>query len=195
MKVNEQGQYEGIVNGKTVCLPRVTAIIGEFLENWEAVPEYNLEKAAKFGQAVHTATEYDDEGVLNLRTLDRNIWPCVKAWRTFQNDFDVKFEAIEPVVYSLRHGYAGRIDRIGTVKGVRSVIDIKTAKHKSTHDLQVAAYLNAWNELNPRNRVVRRYLVELRRNATYKVTEMKGAGDFAIFLSALALYRWKNAYT
>jgi hypothetical protein len=195
MKVNEQGKYEGIVNGRKVCLPRVTTIIGEFLEDWEAVPAYYLEKAAKFGQAVHTATEYDDEGVLKLHTMDVRIWPCVKAWRKFKQDFDVKLEAIEPVVYSMKHGYAGRIDRIGTVKGVRSVIDIKTAKHKATHDLQVAAYLNAWNELNPRSRVVRRYLVELRRDGTYRVTEMKGAGDFAIFLSAVALYKWKGINT
>lgn len=195
MKVNENGQYEDVVNGQAVCFPRVTSIIGEFLEDWSAVPVYNLEKAAKFGQAVHTATEYDDEGVLKLHKMDVALWPCVKAWRQFQKDFDVKFEAIEPIVYSMKHGYAGRIDRIGTVKSVRSVIDIKTAKYKPTHDLQVAAYLNAWNELNPRNRVVRRYLVELRRDGTYQVIEMKGAGDFAIFLSALALYRWKNAYT
>lgn len=195
MKVNEQGQYEGIVNGQTVCFPRVTTIIGEFLENWEAVPIYNLEKAAKFGQAVHTATEYDDEGVLKLHKMSKELWPCLKAWRQFKKDYDVKLEAIEPIVYSAKYGFAGRADRIGTVKSVRSVIDIKTAKHKPTYDLQVSAYLNAWNELNPRNRVVRRYLVELRRNATYKVTEMKGAGDFAIFLSAVALYRWKKINT
>ena len=193
MRVNEAGLYEGIVNGKTVVNPRVTSIIGEFLEDWDMVPARFLKKAADFGTAVHNATEYDDRGILKLHKLAVPLWPCLKAWRQFKKDFDVKFEAIEPVVYSMKYGFAGRADRIGTVRSLRSVIDIKTCKYKPlTHDLQVAAYQGGWNEMNPKSKVWRRYLVELKRDGTYRVTELKGAGDYAVFLGAVALYNWKR---
>jgi len=192
VKVNKDGQYEGVVKGRTVHLARVTSVIGAFFENWDAVPMENLEKAARFGTKVHNATEYDDLGTLIMSKLDPLLWPCLKAWRKFKIDFKVEIEEVEPVIYNVRYGFAGRLDRIGLVNGIRSIIDIKTCKYKAiSHDLQVAAYQGAWNELNPRKKALRRHLVELRRDSTYRVTEIKGAGDYAVFLSAVALYNWR----
>lgn len=194
MQVNEAGQYEGQVKGRAVRYPRVTSIIGDFLCDWDAVPAYNLEKACRFGSAVHAATEQNDLGTLRLAKLAPPLWPYLKAWRKFLADYDVKLEAIEPVVYSAKYGFAGRADRIGIVKGRRGVIEIKSRKYiPLTDDLQTAAYQGAWNEMHPKDRAVCRYLVDLRADGTYgPKPEIKGPGDYAVFLSVVALHHWRE---
>jgi hypothetical protein len=198
MQVNEAGQHEGVVKGRSVRFPRVTSIIGDFLCDWDAVPEYNLKKACNFGRAVHDATQFDDEGTLRLVTLAPPLWPYLKAWRKFKADYDVEIEEIEPVIYSAKYGFAGRADRIGIVKGVRSVIEIKSRIYiPLTDDLQTVGYQGGWNEMNPRRRALRRYLVELRADGTYgpkpEIKQAPGQPEhLAIFLSALGLYKWRE---
>ncbi len=194
MQVNEAGQYEGVVKGREARYPRVTTIIGDFLCNWDAVPAHNREKAGNFGRVVHDATQFDDEGTLRLARLALPLWPYLKAWRKFLVDYDVKLEAIEPVIYSAKYGFAGRADRIGIVKGRRGVIEIKSRKYiPLTDDLQTAAYQGGWNEMHPKERAACRYLVELKADGTYgPKPELKGADDYAVFLSATTLYKWRE---
>lgn len=155
-----------------------------------------LTRAAHFGTAVHKAAEYDDLEVLNITKLSLPLWPCLKAWRKFKKDFKIAIEYIEPIVYSKKFGFAGRPDRIAKIDCIRSLIEIKTRPYKAlTDDLQTAAYQGAWNERNPKSRVWRRYLVELKRDGTYQVTMIKGVSDYAIFLSAVALHKWKKEKT
>lgn len=173
--------------------PRVTKIIGEFLEKWDAIAPNVLERAAEFGNSVHLATEYDDQNQLDVEQLDEALLPCVEAWRNFKKRFNVEIESIEPIVFSQKYGYAGRADRIGILKGQHYVIDIKTCAYKRlTHNLQVAAYQAAWNELNPKQKAKKRCLVELHRDGKFKFFELNDENDLPLFLSALALYKWKQ---
>jgi hypothetical protein len=86
-------------------------------------------------------------------------------------------------------GYAGTPDRIGTVDGHLSVVDIKTGSKQQWHSIQLAAY--AHFDLQRYLRY-RRVVVRLDREGTYAL-DLYGpvaVADLSVFLSALTLYRY-----
>lgn len=170
-------------------VPGVTSILAP-LTGYDSVPASVLEAAANFGKAVHKACELDDLGELDEAALDPALVPYLQAWRQFSADHAVVWHEIEQPVYHPTLRYAGTPDRIGIVRGMDAVVDIK-----STADLypsvgpQLAAYANA-NRSRLSAHVMQRIAVQLKADGTYRKKTYTDTADFPVFCSLLTLRNW-----
>src|SRR6188768_3540237 len=169
--MTEQLQFEELshtyhVNGEVV--PSVTQVI-KILEPYYRASEQVLRPYAQRGTEVHSLTEaYDKTPNFDPDDVAEDRVGYLLAWINFRNDFDFVPTHIEHRVYDPRFFYAGTIDRVGTVRGQLSVVDIKTgAKLGPAVGVQLAAYQHAFTE----EELHGRYTVQLSGDGTYKVIE------------------------
>lgn len=101
--------------------------------------EYYLDRGTK----IHKACQFFDEGTLDFKALDPIILPYVEAWMDFKAASRIKIIAIEKMVRHKELGYAGRLDRLGKMNGLKAVIDIKTGQIPEFAKFQLAAYAHA----------------------------------------------------
>lgn len=134
---------------------------------------------------------------------------CVKAALDWFDRHKVRFLFAERKLYSRRYRYAGTTDWFGYVT---SCGDLACCKHegeelvcgdfKSSRSLyeeyyiQLASYMNAWNEEFPEQPVTGRLLIRLDKDGdgvetAYRAIDTFDA-DFDAFLGALAIYGWKK---
>ncbi len=168
------------------------------------------------GTAVHALTEQFDAGLVDLSMLaDDPLLPYVTAWAQFVEDTGAKFSRTE---WALAHpdlGYAGTIDRVGTLllqaKGAtsgngrsrvrrRCVVDIKSGVKTPTHPVQLAAY----SALVTRQLVVQgeaprsagklcRICVYLNKKGTYTVEDYGVGGEAdVLWASALTVAKFRR---
>jgi len=154
-----------------------------------------LERAMKFGKAVHTACEYHDRGILNYATVDKAIIPYLEGWKKYLKEWEVEILEIEKSHYSKAWNFCGTPDRIVLERGLMTLPDIKsvTTLGKSV-GLQLAGYkiLADENKQKIKNRVA----VQLKEDGTYKRVPYKEKSDVNVFKSMLTTYGWKlnNGY-
>ena len=173
------------------------------LADYSRVDRSIMDRACAFGNAVHKVVELHETGRLDeasLRPKEQylaDMTPILDAWKLCVAEQGLKVLHVESVIASLKYGYAGRLDAIAEVRGVPSVVEIKSRPFNGMLEpLQTAAYLEAWNECHPKERVKSRWFCELRLDGTYSFKEIsKGLGEpdhFSIFRSALALFQWRR---
>jgi hypothetical protein len=171
------------VNGQVV--PGVTSVLAP-LTNFDRVPPHVLAAAADFGKAVHRACELDDLGELDESTLDDALMPYLQAWRHFSADHAVEWEQIEEPAYNATMRYAGTPDRFGLVRGVHTVVDIKsTAQLYPAVGPQLAAYAQALKVPH-----AARLAVQLKADGTYVAKPYTDPTDWPVFASLLTLRNW-----
>lgn len=163
-------------------IPGVTSVL-EPLQYLEGVPWAVLEAARQFGTHVHLACHLWNQNLLNMEALDPELQPYLDDWVTFLGESGFKVTASEERVYSKVWGYAGTADAFGTWRGTTWVLDIKSGVVPDTVGPQLAAYQQAAPD-RPR----RRLCVQLTGHG-YKLHEQKDLSDFALFTSALNIYR------
>lgn len=174
-------------------VPNVTSILEILDETWRVDPDI-LEAAAARGTAVHLATELDDKGDLDERSLDERLQPYLEAWRTFRREMGFAPSELESRVWHPRFRYAGTLDRIGTFSRWPSkveLIDIKSGEAWPSHGPQTAAYQDAYQTLT-RTRVHRRWCVYLADDGRYRLVEKAEADGFAVFLACLQITRFRE---
>lgn len=172
-------------NGQLV--PGVTTIL-KAITDFSAVPPQVLAAAADFGTAVHLACELDDLGQLDESTLDAALVPYLAAWRKFSADHAVQWQLIESPVYHPVMRYAGTLDRFGLVRGMNTVLDIKSsAQLYPSVGPQLAAYEKA---LPPEFTAVKRMAVQLKADGTYHAQEYSDPTDWPLFCSLLTVRTW-----
>ena len=91
-------------------------------------------------------------------------------------------------------GYAGTVDRWGTIQGDAVVVDVKTGAVPSWAPLQLVAYARL--PLGGPSARRRRIVLQLRPTGQYRIHEypiVNFGRDERIFLSALAIAHWKRA--
>ena len=187
----DDAAHEYRLNG--TVLPSVTKIIQDAgLVDSSKVPDDVLRRAQERGTAVHTACELYDRDKLDYASLDPVVWPYLEAWIKFkqQTGFLVKFS--ETIVYS-RHGYAGRLDRIGMMNNTPAIIDIKTSKIISqATGVQTAAYLNACHEMMITSfaKKYKRFAIHLYDDGKYEIEPYDSPQDWPVFLAALQIYHY-----
>jgi len=191
-------RYDGQTHSyylKGLRIPGVTQVMAG-INDFLGIDTEVMAAAQERGTLVHTATALYDRDALTLEEMqaDTVLEPYVRAWVKFRDDVLFIPEAIEVQVYSVRHRYAGTIDRIGELRRVRVVLDIKTgAALNPVTALQLAAYQVAYNERNPKAKVWERWAIQLGADGKYKLHQYKDdAGDWSAFLSALNLYSWRR---
>lgn len=176
-------------------IPSVTAVLkanglsGDFSRVSPAV----LEHARARGTAVHAAAHYLDEGDLNESSLDADVTPYLDAWQAFKAERHVELLALELRIACPVYRFAGTIDRIARVQGIRGqiILDIKTSTPYGAA-YQTAAYAILAAHLKPLitpATVLDRWAVELHpeRRVPYTVHQYRDRRDREVFLAALTL--------
>jgi hypothetical protein len=167
-----------------VVVPSVTQVLAP-LNDYRWVRPDILDAARHLGTAVHTACDLDDQGTLDERTVQPVLLGFVAAWRLFCAEHRAAWRAIEQCVYHPAMGYAGRLDRLGTVDGIPTVVDLKTSARLSPAvGPQLAAYAKALPDPTCR---IRRLAVQLRPDGRYIQREYADPMDWAVFASLLTL--------
>lgn len=156
------------------------------------------ETARERGAALHALTETIDRGESTGEWIDADVAsvlaPYLDAYRTFLGDATPVWTGIETPAADLALGYAGTLDRWGTLQGDPVVMDIKTGTIPPWAPLQLVAYARLPLDGDAIRR--RRLVVQLLPTGRYTVREypvVNFGRDERIFLSALAIAQWKRA--
>jgi hypothetical protein len=158
-----------------------------------------MAKASNIGTQCHELIEWTLRGELmheagpSPRISDTAQWAYM-AWQDWRRAVNLKPIAVEQVVYSRKHGYAGTLDLLAEVDGVLTVIDWKTGKavYSEAH-LQNAAYRYAIREMGhgyPKEGLIVR-LPKLESDPFFEVVKAKPEElMFPKFLDAKSVWTW-----
>lgn len=145
------------------------------------------EGGANRGAAVHLATQFLDEGDLDLGSLDIEIVPYVEAYAKFLQESEFTPLKIEAKGFcNIKSEYAGTLDRYGYFKNKPNqtvVIDIKTGTIPKWAGLQLAAYSSIHGHQGDD-----RYALLLRGTGTYKLTKFDDCKDYDVFQEAVEFF-------
>lgn len=158
------------------------------LNDYSAIPAAVLAVAADRGTRAHLATELDDAGTLDESTVADDIKPYLQAWRTFKSERSPVILDIELRVHNPTSNYAGTLDRLLSMDGDDWLIDIKTgAEIPGSVGPQTAAYKAATG-----NDKLRRGVVQLKGDGTYRFRELGSPKDWVIFQACNLIHRFKQ---
>ena len=154
-------------------------------ELYQDVMQVSLDAAADRGTKIHKAAEaLDKYGEIEVSD---DILPYLKAYLAFLKEEKPEWEKIEwPVNKGLE--YAGTIDRYGTLRGKKGIVDLKsTANIKKNHRVLYTAgqnlYRMAAEEKHP---IEALFILQLKKDETYKLIELPIDDELA--LACLALH-------
>jgi hypothetical protein len=171
-------------------LPSVTQVL-QLLDQFEDVPPAVLEEARRRGEHVHAVTELDDRGELDEASVNHALAPYLEAWRRFRRDSGFVPTRIEDRVVHRHLGYAGTLDRLGTLRGRPALVDIKSGLKPKSVGAQTAAYLEAWMLNSGARRRPVRYCVQLNPDG-YRLHVLDDPADWPLFISCLNLHNWRS---
>ena len=184
-KIERSEDHIYTVDGK--ILPSVTQILA-VAGPYKYVNKILLEKAAKFGVAVHRMIELFNRNRLNMDSLNVALVPYLEAWKKFIDE--TGFQIIESeVMVSSSWGYAGTLDCVGYLHNRLVELDIKaTATVLKLTALQLAAYQKAFEETFEKT-IEQRISIQL-KPCDYVLTSYANKNDFLTFINFLNVYRW-----
>lgn len=112
--------------------------------NWlKTIPDYQRDRAADRGTSVHQIAEQIIRGTPPT-DIPEELAGYVNSYLDFIRTWTPKWIAVEQMVCSLKHGYAGTFDAFAEIAGERWLLDIKTSKGVYFETaLQLAAYAGA----------------------------------------------------
>ena len=155
--------------------------------------------ASEIGSQAHALIEWTLRGQLmqkvgpSPRITDKAQWAFM-AWEDWRKTVNLKPIAVEQVIWSRKHGYAGTLDLLAEVEGVLTVIDWKTGKavYGEAH-LQNAAYRQAIREMghgDPKQGLIVR-LPKVESDPNFEVVSAKPENlQFPKFLDAMSVWEW-----
>lgn len=147
-------------------------------EVYKDVQQFALDTAAARGTGVHKATEALDK-YGSIEVTDE-LLPYIKAYVKFIKDYKPEWEKIE---WSVNNGtmYAGTLDRYGTLRGVKAVVDVKTTGSITpAHRMLYTAAQNLYRmAIEPEHKVEGLFILQLRKDETYKLIELEIQNELA----------------
>lgn len=175
---------EKVVPSVTQCLSR--------LHDFGMIPKDVLEAACIRGSYVHALTEFHDQNDLDQSSV--GIYRgYLDAWIRFCADHQAVWEGIEVRGYSERYGFAGTLDRCGTLNGGAWIVDIKTsAQSHRVWNMQLAAYRQLLVETDSKWALTRLGTVQLRPDGTYKLIEWSAPDAWPAFMALTTLINWAS---
>jgi hypothetical protein len=183
-----------LIQGKPV--PSVTQVLHSagLSADYSMVAPEVLERKRIIGEYVHKATQYLDEGCLDLETVDPEIQGYLTGYEKFIRESGFRPDLVERRLVGRINGMlcGGTIDRTGSMAGKLWVIDLKCIERLySSFALQTAGYelLLPKPVLPPFK--YDRAILQLRRDGSYKLTAYSDVADFDVFRAALVVTAWK----
>lgn len=176
--------------GDGIFYPSVTSILSympksRFYETWIKDVGHNadivLQRAGKEGTQVHEAVErlvngeevewISPKGVANYNLP---VWEMILRFADFWETHKPELVSSEEFIFSDKFKYAGTADLVVMLNGERWLLDVKTSNslHKS-HELQLAAYANAFNENKGEGYIQRTGIIWL-KSMTRKESKLPG---------------------
>ena len=170
LNILDERYYQSNKN-KDVYYPGVTTILDAYYKGygyseWLKQVGYNADeivrKAAEQGSNVHNMIEMYLNG-FEVSWINENEEKYTLAeWQMFCKFIEF-FEKYKPEVLAIEFqfcnenlGFGGTLDLICKIGAEVWLIDHKTSNYiHKTHELQLAAYRKAWNELNPQYEINR----------------------------------------
>lgn len=151
-------------------------------------------RAAGIGTDVHRWAERFARGENPAPPLNPQIRLGVDAFHAWHRAHDVKSLHVERRVFSRRHQYAGTVDLVAIIDGVRAVVDFKTSTGLwDEYRLQLAAYRQALLEEGVVDDDSDRWMVRFDKSdgsfEAVKLPREDYERDARGFRAALALYR------
>ena len=131
------------------------------------VGQFNLDRAAERGTAVHKATELLDK--YGTAEIDEDISPYLKAYIAFRKEHKCEWQKIEYATHHPDNLYAGTLDRVGTVDGKLVVLDIKTSS--TIQKPLYTAQLNLYRKMLP-DPIEQLVILHLKKDGTYKLIDI-----------------------
>jgi len=144
------------------------------------------------GTAVHVATELDDLGTLDESTVADEVWPYLRAWRKFRAEARFEPDRVEMQLAHPRLRYAGTIDRIGSMRRKRGLLDIKSGVPRPVTGVQLAGYGELAHEHGICRSNSERWAVHLSGDESYQLVRYANPRDRNAFMACLALYNWRS---
>jgi len=188
------------LNGEIV--PSVTQILAT-LYDFEWMPAWRREAVMLRGRIVHDAIAADNQRDLDEATFARTCpeeTPYLAAWRDFRETRRFVPQFCEYRVASPRHKIAGTLDALGIMDGAAALIDFKTGNPNDVAaDLQTAGYFGLaveWANAGDRGLadffarypVIKRFAVQLKPDATFRVEAYTRSSDYRDFLALAAAH-------
>ena len=163
------------------AIPSVSEIL-RFLskEVYSDVNQYRMDAAADRGTRVHKQLELLDK--LGECEADAETEPFIRAYIQFRKDHACEWTGIEKSCYNAELGFAGTMDRIGTMDGEPVILDIKA--QSTTHAPLVKAQLNGYQlcQTEPHNL----YCLQLMNTGKYRLYPV--ANDPTEFMACYTLH-------
>ena len=131
------------------------------------VGQFNLDRAAERGTAVHKATELLDK--YGKAEIDEDIAPYLQAYIAFRKEHKCEWQKIEYATHHPDNLYAGTLDRVGTIDGKLVVLDIKTSS--TIQKPLYTAQLNLYRKMLP-DPIEQLVILHLKKDGTYKLIDI-----------------------
>lgn len=141
------------------CYPKNAYFNNWMKRNSEEDINQIVTEASEAGNTVHGAIEDMLINKTQLHWIDESTgyvnysmeeWLMILRFVEFYNTYKPKHILSEQHIFSNKHIFAGTIDLIVELNGEKWILDIKTSNAIHTvYELQLAAYQECWNELNP----------------------------------------------
>lgn len=168
--------------------PGVTTILstlskGKQYENWLKSNGFNADYLAKEameqGSRVHEAIQTLLLGEeLLFGTMDkggfysRNEWTMISRFMDFYDNFHPVTIAVEKVLVSDILRFGSQLDYVCMLDGERWIIDHKTGNLYDTAYMQIASYVNLWNEYFPKEPIEKAGILHL--DSTHRGRDKSG---------------------
>lgn len=174
-------------------IPSVTSLMKPITNKaYQTINQEILRSAAELGTAVHTCTEFFDSGDLDEASVDADWLPYLNAYKRFISEFQPKIVAIEQRLACQK--WSGTIDRVVELNDEVWIVDIKTTS--AIHDfagIQLAGYETLWRIHHPgEKRTIRRGILQLKDDESYKFKEFCDVSDFACFSALVTINQWER---
>jgi len=184
-----------LVQGRPV--PSVTQVLQAtgLGADYSMVPREVLERKRVIGQFVHEATQYLDEGSLDLGSVDPELQPYLSAYQQFLVKSGFRPQLIEHRAVGSISGMlcGGTVDRVGMMNGQLWIIDLKCVERLYPgFAIQTAGYeLLLPKPVVPPFKYTRAVL-QLRPDGSYKMSPpYDDPSDLDVFRAALITTIWK----
>ena len=198
-----EDEHKYLVDGEEV--PSVTTILNYMSDvEYGGINKAVLDQASRRGSLVHEYTELIDCDA-DPDEVEYEVLGYLKAYKQFLHDYKPDWWHIEKILYNESVGYIGTADRIGTIDGEISIVDIKTLASPSkmakfTVSSQTIAYRRAYIDMLLADKklptqTIHRYALYLGKDGDYNLVDLceydmkYGYNSWGMFLACWELYK------
>lgn len=150
-----------------IIVPSVSEILRFiFPDKYSGIPQHILESKAEFGTHIHEAIEdYEADRELRLTPLEEITF---NQYLKLKDEYEID-PIVQEEIISYEYEYCGRLDMIAYVKGIESLIDVKTT---SKLDYESLAWQLGMYQLGKGKTYAKSYCLWLPKNNLGKLVEI-----------------------